>query len=29
VPAHFHNTRIHRVLEDLDTVDTQLQNGLI
>lgn len=28
-PAHFHNSRIHRVLEALDRVETELQDGLI
>ena len=28
-PAHFHNTRIHRVLDKLDRVETELQDGLV
>ncbi len=28
-PAHFHNTRIHRVLDKLDRIETKLQDGLI
>ena len=28
-PAQFHNTRIHRVLDQLDRVDSELQDGLI
>ena len=28
-PAHFHNTRIHRVLDQLDRVDTELQESLV
>ena len=29
VPSHFHNTRIHRVLDKLDSVDEQLQEALV
>ena len=28
-PEHFHNSRIHRVLEKLDRVETELQDGLV
>lgn len=28
-PAHFHNTRIHRVLDKLDRIETGLQDGLV
>ncbi len=28
-PAHFHNTRIHRVLDKLDRIETELQDGLV
>jgi len=28
-PAHFHNTRIHRVLDKRDRVETELQDGLV
>ncbi len=28
-PARFHNTRIHRVLEKLDAVEAELQQGLV
>jgi len=28
-PTHFHNTRIHRVLDKLDGVETELQDGLV
>ena len=28
-PAHFHNTRIHRVLDKLDRIESELQDGLV
>jgi transposase len=28
-PARFHNTRIHRVLDKLDRIETELQDGLV
>jgi ParB-like chromosome segregation protein Spo0J len=28
-PAHFHNTRIHRVLDQLDRIESDLQDGLV
>lgn len=28
-PAHFHNTRIHRVLDKLDRIETELQDGIV